>query len=396
MSTTFSLYPILRNEEGVALVTSLLVLVLLALMAPVIMTTTTNDIKRTESFKESRMAFYIAEAGVEQAKANIKASNYDSILAGPDGNTATTTDNGTFTITGGSIAAISGNQYTQVSFNGGTYSVRFYDNDDGDSDYTHDVDGLGYIYSIGVYKNSTKVIRALVKKKNINPASLPAAVTLVGPAATITAQGSGFLVDGNGTTTTGVSDPNCGNKDAVATEASAAHTSVTLGGNADSKIVGVSGDTPDIINNETTFTYVKALALYNTIKPLATNLGVTSQTGGTLGTAASPQLSYVSGDLSLKGNVSGVGILIVDGNLDMQGTINFQGLILIGICPTCMGQLVGTGSATVYGGMVMGNTLDTAAKFTGSANIMYSCQGLNNAGGSLKGTFSVVTFDEVS
>lgn len=385
-----------QNEEGVALVTSLLVLVLLALLAPIIVRRTADDIGRTESFKESRTAFYIAEAGLEQAKASLKASNFDSALAGPDGNTATTTDNGTFTIAGGSIVTIGGSQYTQVSFNGGTYSVRFYDNNDGDGNLTKDVDGIGYINAIGSYKNSTKTIRAMVRKQNINPSNFPAAVTLVGPTAHIDGSGSGFTVSGNGTHTDGTADASCTSQHGVATEATAANTTTEWNGGAQNQIIGVGGTTPDISNSQTTFTYTKALAFYNSTQPLATNLGVTSMSGGTLGTSASPKINYASGNLRLTGNITGVGILIVDGDLDIQGTLNFQGVILVGVCSTCTGRLVGTGSADVYGAIVTGNAINAETDFTGHANIMYSCEGLNNAAGALSGTFAVVSWNEVT
>lgn len=385
-----------RNEEGVALVTSLLVLALLALLAPIIVRRTADDIGRTESFKESRTAFYIAEAGLEQAKASVKAANFDSVLSGPDGSTATTSDNGTFSVAGGSTVTIGGSQYIQVSFNGGTYSARFYDNNDGDSNLTKDVDGIGYINAIGSYKNSTKTIRAMVRKQNINPSNFPAAVTLVGPTASITGQGSGFTVSGNGTATDGTADPNCTSQNGVATEASGANTTTTWGGGAQNQISGVGGTTPDISNSQTTFTYTEALAFYNQIKPLATVQSDSTISGGTFGTIASPQINYWSGNLRTTGNVSGVGILIIDGDLDIQGSLDFQGVILIGICSTCTGEIMGTGSATIYGAMVTGNNLNAAANFTGNATIMYSCQALNNAAKSLQGTFAVVAWNEVT
>ncbi|MBI4383949.1 MAG: hypothetical protein HY579_07940 [Nitrospinae bacterium] len=386
----------LGNDRGTALVMSLLFLVLLVVLAPVAMRMTASDVDRAQDFKDLKTAFYIAEAGLEHAKSLVKASNYDDLLAGPDGSVATATDNGLFTITGSTTATIGSGKYTAASFNGGTYNIRFYDNNDGDGSLYNDKDDLANIEAVGLTaQGKRKTLRALVRKKNINADSFPAAVTMVGPSAQISAQGSGFEVDGTGHTTTGAADPDCASQHGIATEASAANTTEDLDGNAENKIDGVGGN-HDIANGQTTYTYAKALDFYNDVKPLATDLGVTSLSGGqTLGTVANPQISYVSGNLSITGSVSGVGVLIVDGDLDITGNLNFQGVILIGVCSTCTGVLAGTGSAEIYGAMVVGNQLDASAMFTGSADIFYSCEALNNAAGSLKSTFATVSWNEV-
>ncbi|MCL5027775.1 MAG: FapA family protein [Bacteroidetes bacterium] len=44
-----------------------------------------------------------------------------------------------------------------------------------------------------------------------------------------------------------------------------------------------------------------------------------------LGTKANPQIIYVGGDLTLKGNVSGYGIFIVKGNIKINGNVNITG-----------------------------------------------------------------------
>jgi hypothetical protein len=48
-----------------------------------------------------------------------------------------------------------------------------------------------------------------------------------------------------------------------------------------------------------------------------------------LGSAANPIVSYVDGDLSLAGNPSGYGILVVTGTLHMQGNFQWHGIILV-------------------------------------------------------------------
>lgn len=55
-----------------------------------------------------------------------------------------------------------------------------------------------------------------------------------------------------------------------------------------------------------------------------------SDTGNSAyGTAAEPQITYIHGDASFGGTISGAGILFVYGNLEWGGTPNFQGLIVV-------------------------------------------------------------------
>lgn len=47
------------------------------------------------------------------------------------------------------------------------------------------------------------------------------------------------------------------------------------------------------------------------------------------GTTSEPQITYIAGDADMAGNVSGTGILVVEGDLQWNGTPEFQGLILV-------------------------------------------------------------------
>jgi len=58
------------------------------------------------------------------------------------------------------------------------------------------------------------------------------------------------------------------------------------------------------------------------------------------GSQTVPTITYVNGDLSLSGNVTGYGILVVTGNFLASGTVGWKGIVLV----------VGTGTMTVSGG----------------------------------------------
>jgi len=69
-----------------------------------------------------------------------------------------------------------------------------------------------------------------------------------------------------------------------------------------------------------------------------------------MGTSATPKITYYSGNLQLKGNNSGAGILVVEGNLSFVGTPDFDGLVIV------TGQtftISGGGSGGVLGGAVV-------------------------------------------
>ena len=92
----------------------------------------------------------------------------------------------------------------------------------------------------------------------------------------------------------------------------------------------------------------------------------------TLGTVGSPQITYYSGDTTIKGNgnASGSGILVVNGGLTIQGNLDFTGLIIV--LGTTQITTV-TGNATVYGAIW---TTDLSLTVGGSAAVRYSTPSL--------------------
>lgn len=57
-------------------------------------------------------------------------------------------------------------------------------------------------------------------------------------------------------------------------------------------------------------------------------IGAPCSPGGTVGTPANPQITYVNGDFNF-GNGSGAGVLVVTGTLSFTGNASFDGLILV-------------------------------------------------------------------
>ena len=83
-----------------------------------------------------------------------------------------------------------------------------------------------------------------------------------------------------------------------------------------------------------------------------------------------PGVIFITGDTKIT-NLTGYGILVVDGNYDCAGNLDWHGLIIVG------GDLVlsGGGTKTIFGSVVaMGN----AVAINGSVDIQYDCSVLSD------------------
>ena len=214
----------LSNESGVAaLIVALLIMAAVITLVPVVMNQSTGEMDRAANFKQDREVFYLAEAGLEHGLSALKASDLKTILNGPDGDNTATADNGTVAGVGTPVTW-NGNLYNEISFGSGTYKFRLYDNNDEDGDLTTDVDGLGFIESVGISADgTTKIMRAMLHKvKGMMPA---AAVTVIGPTADLEIDTDNFIVEGafpgttNGFLMDGTEDTTCDGVNGMAMEA---------------------------------------------------------------------------------------------------------------------------------------------------------------------------------
>ncbi|MDH5764302.1 MAG: hypothetical protein OEZ51_15145 [Nitrospinota bacterium] len=453
----------LANESGVALIVALVLMLVIVTMVPAAIQLTSGEFDRTETFQEDREALAIAEAGLEHAKALVQYNTISDILDGPDDNHATISDNGTFTAGGtwptipGSTAAtdtskIDGatHSYTQVAFNGGMYRIRVFDNDDSalcpatcstsetdpslnpNFEAWVDRDGLVEIEAIGYTANQTRVtLHAKTKRRVLPTYNIPASVVLLGPVAALQAQNATFDVagasgpGGKGYDVSGNPDAECKGVNGVAIEPDGmdrfeatnpvqwntctAEFCEMYSTQGKAGISGADGGTPSLQFNSP-FRAKHAEAMY---EDLVTNgTPDVSNTGsgpyilpaGNYGTPTNPVTLYYDDNLKIANgtNVSGNGILIVDGDLQLNGTINWNGIIMIGNCTTCTctdcpGGLIGSGNVTVAGTILVGNSTVEAstAQFEGNAQLNYSCEGIAIANGSFKDTFAAVSWARI-
>ena len=86
------------------------------------------------------------------------------------------------------------------------------------------------------------------------------------------------------------------------------------------------------------------------------------------------KIVHVAGDLSVSGNGSGAGVLIIDGNFSMGGTFNYDGIVIV------LGDvdIVGGGSAKqIVGGLMVQGTLTGTTNVNGNVKLLYSSAMIN-------------------
>jgi len=144
---------------------------------------------------------------------------------------------------------------------------------------------------------------------------------------------------------------------------------------------------PSIVNNAASLTglWSDPVQLNNLVQSLANSADVSESTCSMnglpynghaspcgmpaqgLGTNANPQITFVNGDLSLNGAVSGAGVLVVTGNLSFGGNTSFNGLVLV----VGQGNMSenGGGSGEFDGQVFVANTLSHGSPFSQLATL---------------------------
>ncbi|MBT5472288.1 MAG: hypothetical protein HOK41_16915 [Nitrospina sp.] len=148
----------LSKEDGVALPITLLILVVMGALAVVATQWSAQDVKRTERYYKTREAFYIAEAGVQQA---IDLMNYDSTGNSPGDEVAS----GGFDEVLEDLISNNSTKLTNISYADGTYNVTVSDNNDNDGDTTDDDDNTLIITSQGDKGAFSVTLEAVVTRR---------------------------------------------------------------------------------------------------------------------------------------------------------------------------------------------------------------------------------------
>ena len=349
-----------NNENGAALVVGLLFIVLLAMLGITAVVMTTTDMKIGGNYKTVTQAFYIADAGLEfardQLRTNLEASiTISQMLAARVGDDAYLSDSASANISNGTFPADDLPLIAQTSFGGGTYRVYLTnDGTDGVTSLT-DTNNRVTITSIGQGPaNSLSILQEVVQKLELPP--MPGAVCLPGP---------NVIFDGSNSNASGISGET---ESAISLTSPAAEatvqTNLTDIGRIDNYTCEAgAGDA--CINDEldnfddqlTTVAGIEELAdaFRSEADTYLPGPGAYPLTAAQVGTTSDRKIVFVDSDAIL-GPVGGAGMLIVTGELTIQGNFNYNGVIL------CIGKgkllRNGAGNGEILGAVFVAKTRD--------------------------------------
>jgi Tfp pilus assembly protein PilX len=387
----------LENESGVALVTGLVILVLLTAIGTYAIHLTEIDETVSANLKASKQALFLADAGLELGRQQIRASTAIPPLPA-------------------SLTQALGSGSTTVTFT-----------------ITPQVPAFSYtlaMQSVSTVGNASKTLQALVTKTyDLSDGT----IALRGNEADSSFTGNAFSVDGRdynhvtgalsgGTMQYGITVPNAA-RQADVNNALSAQQQDNIIGTAVPGLTASIGVSPWIASSSADSlgdALCDAAPAANKPPNIPTNGSYSPPAHANWGTRASPQVYCVTGvgtpgtmSVDVNGNFSGVGVLVVrDADLVINGAFHFEGLILVTGAKVGFG-LLGGGNKEVYGSVIINETSTDGPSFReevlqGAAQLRYSRSALTiaqqlmpaaamaNIIGTLPATVEQVSWSEVN
>jgi Tfp pilus assembly protein PilX len=340
----------IQGEKGIALVTAILLLVILSVIGIIAVNVTNVNTKITSNLKTSKVAFYLAEAGIERARELLRTQ----LVGGTTLSAMLVTAANGYPLRDCTTAACffgSGNRPFVATTSLGTGSFTVYltnDSTDGVTSTT-DTNGTVTLTSIGSGPDNAESIVQVTTTKGggINLPNLPGAITLAGPDTSFSKGSSNEANIGGG------SNP------AVAVNSAASQNTVvndiTSSPDRSSNWTGTGGS-PSVQNLVlgSPWDSIPDLQKLYTQLQAGAHFTSTSASGFTYGTSSDQKIVVIDGDLTI-GPVSGAGIILCTGTLTINGNFNYNGIILaIG-----SGRIVrsGGGSGAISGGIYAANIM---------------------------------------
>ncbi len=226
--------------------------------------------------------------------------------------------------------------------------------------------------SIGVYDGDSDVIMNKLYPVPLQIPSPPGAVSM--------SAGKSVTIEVGGNATTSGIDTNVINgSPAPDSVAGVAINSATPSSNisVNDNVFGRGGMVPDTMRVSGSPNYT---AFANAMIRLAKVYSGQTFSSGALGTDASPQITYFTGNTNIAGPVTGSGILIVDGSLNISGKFTFHGLVIVygtTIISTSSTSFTQEGSSAIYGGVVVAGENTTYSQ-RGNSLVRYSKAAIQN------------------
>ncbi len=333
------------NSSGMVLVVVVILAAVAGILAAGLHFASGSRITQVRQEVRFGKAFFVAEAGIERAKAELRSNptNLNTVFFGG----VTNYGEGTF--------------YVSARNNGGTNDVVI-------------------IRSTGIVETATRVIEVEVRVTPFTPGQVHAdgSLGIYGTNTDLSVSGNGKIdghdwnvpadFNGSGAALNGTLSTNAAVPGVLYTS-----TSTIITASSD----GIDGNPPRTngvgVNNETYW--------YQFLDKVMT-VATTYTPSGSMGTRAAPVITMLPlGTTTITGNGNGAGILIIPGyaNLRVTGTWHYEGLVILegdGVIDADS-EFTELGTARIFGAMIcVGGALDITA--TGSADIKYSTQALAN------------------
>jgi len=352
---------LLKDERGVILVITLLIIALLIGAGAGAMTLVQTDLKISANLKNGTQAFYLAEAGIEWAKQQVKDAAANPPSPSDD----------------------------SESLSPGSFSVVF-----SNPTIQSQLAGVVTAESTGTVGSSSSKIRALLKKTY---ELSDGAISVRGTEASSNFTGNSFVVDGrdydpaSGTLVVGAKAQY---GISVSNSTLEGQVEGALSSPQEDNVVGKGGSTPDVEQSGFLPTdEVEELAnnlcrAAGTIVQNISSGGTLSITGNnTYGTTAAPELRCFTGlgsgeTVDIGGNFTGVGVLVVrNAELIASEAFHWEGLVLVS--GTNVGfSFSGGGNKDIYGSVMInerGTDSGDELDLQGAVNIRFSSSALVTA-----------------
>jgi len=344
------------SQRGTALVAVLIIMMIVLPIGGFVVLQCRTDFLVHHNLRAEAEAFYVAEAGLQHALAEIApGDSFADILAGPD-HVAGSADDGVFPFQEGAP-----NDFPAPPLR---YDVRV----------TSSGPGMVELVSTGAGRNgATKAVDALVARSPL-PAT-PGSFFADGDAGGLDLGSGGFVLSGLDHAMGDAPDAPTGTAapvPAMAVSSANVESAVRLqlGAAGAAQLIG-RGGVPSIAI--TAPLDLQAFAQRCASQPSAIQVsGAVASAGPLLGTPGAPQTSVAVGDVDVTGTVSGAGVLIVQGTLQVTGTLTFAGLVLAtgGI------RFEPSSTVTITGALWRAASQDGRLEFRGTGAVMYSSAAL--------------------
>ncbi len=329
-----------QNEQGVVLVTLIMVLLPLVLVAGAFTAAMVSRSNELRLILDRERALLAAESGVD-----------DAIFRGQIGTLSTGGSYGRSLGAGMSFAVVP----THLGSDG-------LDNDvDGQVDEADE--DVYQVIVTGHYRTTRRRVAAYLGPVPLLP-SIEYALGVTNPAVAITVQGaaevSGNAVNMNGTPAGVPAVPGM----AITPPGTLAQLNAELTGGEPNRVVGAGG-TPSIGTTAAVNVISLAAQIQNVANLVLTSSHYAAYDFGN-GPAGIANITYRSGDVMFSGNSQGAGILVVTGDLEIIGTFRFDGVVIV------LGDFINSAGTALINGAVLQGPAGAAIELNGNLQLNYS------------------------